>query len=254
MLPLLGAIVSGATSLIGGAMATDAQRQANDKNIAANAEANQKNYEAQKEFAQSGVRWRVDDAKAAGVHPLYALGAQTTGFSPSFTAGSVAPLTGMGDALASAGQDVGRAISTTQTPAERAYTATLQGLQLERAGLENELLRTQIRRTFMETGPAFPATESGLPLGPDLALFGGKLDVADHTSPAQMYQDQYGDIVENIVGVPMAVSDLVKHLWNGKPKGGSRLRTGQEPDRPPAYGEGGYYPHLGSNYSRTMNR
>ena len=28
----------------------------------------------QKEFAQHGVRWRVEDAKAAGIHPLAALG------------------------------------------------------------------------------------------------------------------------------------------------------------------------------------
>lgn len=30
----------------------------------------------QKEFAQHGLRWRVEDAKAAGLHPLSALGAQ----------------------------------------------------------------------------------------------------------------------------------------------------------------------------------
>lgn len=40
----------------------------------------------QKEFAQHGVQWRVQDAIAAGVHPLYALGANIPTFSPVQTA------------------------------------------------------------------------------------------------------------------------------------------------------------------------
>ncbi len=30
-------------------------------------------------FAQNSVRWRVEDAKAAGIHPLFALGGAGTG-------------------------------------------------------------------------------------------------------------------------------------------------------------------------------
>lgn len=36
----------------------------------------------QREFAQHGVRWRVEDAVAAGLHPLFALGANVPQFSP----------------------------------------------------------------------------------------------------------------------------------------------------------------------------
>lgn len=38
--------------------------------------------EQQREFAQKGIQWRVADAKAAGVHPLYAMGAQLPSFNP----------------------------------------------------------------------------------------------------------------------------------------------------------------------------
>ena len=31
----------------------------------------------QREFAKHGIQWRVDDAKAAGIHPLAALGSPT---------------------------------------------------------------------------------------------------------------------------------------------------------------------------------
>ena len=41
-----------------------------------------KNIKYQKQFAQHGIRWKVEDAKAAGLHPLYALGANTHSFTP----------------------------------------------------------------------------------------------------------------------------------------------------------------------------
>ena len=36
----------------------------------------------QKEFAQHGLRWKVEDAKAAGLHPLAAIGAQGAQYNP----------------------------------------------------------------------------------------------------------------------------------------------------------------------------
>lgn len=51
------------------------------------------NARLQREFAQNSIRWKVNDAKMAGIHPTYALGAQGTSFSPMYSAGS----TDMGD-------------------------------------------------------------------------------------------------------------------------------------------------------------
>lgn len=42
----------------------------------------QRNYEAQKEFAQNSIQWRVQDAKLAGVNPYAAIGGQTPGYTP----------------------------------------------------------------------------------------------------------------------------------------------------------------------------
>lgn len=33
------------------------------------------NIKLQKQFAQTGIQWKVADAKKAGIHPVYALGA-----------------------------------------------------------------------------------------------------------------------------------------------------------------------------------
>lgn len=107
----------------------------------------------QREFAQKGIQWKVDDAKAAGIHPLYALGAQTHSFQP---VGLGEPL---GQGLANAGQEMGRAISATQPAAERAYTAKLQALQLQRGELENQLLASQLARVNSpaQVGPPLPS-------------------------------------------------------------------------------------------------
>lgn len=45
----------------------------------------QRNYDAQKEFAQNSIQWRVQDAKQAGVNPYAVIGGQTTGYTPQDT-------------------------------------------------------------------------------------------------------------------------------------------------------------------------
>ena len=57
----------------------------------------------QREFAQNSIQWKTKDAKAAGLHPLYALGSGATPYSPTTYSSS------MGPALASAGQSVANA-------------------------------------------------------------------------------------------------------------------------------------------------
>lgn len=111
----------------------------------------------QKEFAQNGIQWKVEDAKKAGIHPLYALGANTMSYSPQT----------VGTDLAGVGQNLGRAIDSTRTEPQKidAVGQTLAQLQIERGGLENQLLRQQIAASAIATtrgaaaapsSPAFP--------------------------------------------------------------------------------------------------
>lgn len=65
--------------IVGGLTGIDFGRS--DREDRANAQFDQ-NMAMQKEFAQMGVRWRVEDAKAAGLHPLAALGVQPSQSSP----------------------------------------------------------------------------------------------------------------------------------------------------------------------------
>lgn len=137
---IIGAVGNIAGSIIGGNAAKDAAKE----------QAN-----LQKRFAQMGVRWKVEDAKKAGIHPLYALGAQTHSYTPTSIGDA-----GLGAGIAAAGQDIGRAIDSTRTAPEKldALGRTAAALELERAGLQNDLLRAQIAETTSRsTQPAFPS-------------------------------------------------------------------------------------------------
>lgn len=118
----------------------------------------EKDRDFQREFAQHGVRWRVEDARRAGIHPLAALGAQTHA-AQSYVGGHGSPFGNMARNL---GQDLSRAISATRTKEERAANM----LSLENMGLQNDYLRSQILRlNHPYVGPGFPLqSNSGMPL------------------------------------------------------------------------------------------
>lgn len=148
-----GSILSAGASIVGGLLG----RENNKDNIDAAAANSAEDRALQKEFAQQGIRWKVADAKEAGIHPLYALGANTNSYSPvglgSFKDNS------FGDSLARAGQDIGRAIDAGSTEQER-INGKIGALQVERGELENDLLRSQIARLNQQPTVGVP---SGVP-------------------------------------------------------------------------------------------
>lgn len=97
---IAGAVTGAAGSILGGAI-SDKRNQAYANQMW------QKNYNAQKEFAQNSIQWRVQDAKKAGIHPLYAMG-QTPGYTPSDSSYSSAYGEGVSRAMNSIGQAMGQ--------------------------------------------------------------------------------------------------------------------------------------------------
>lgn len=148
-----GAAIGAAGSLLGGAIAgsgsKEAQKIANEFNVWQL----MKNEELQREFAQHGVRWRVEDAKAAGLHPLYALGAQTSGFSPvTVMAPEDRSAEFKGRAVAEAGQSLGRAVAAQESPEQtlvRLAQLRLMESEAEKnfalaSGLRSEAVRASV--------------------------------------------------------------------------------------------------------------
>lgn len=97
----------------------------------------------QREFAQNGISWKVEDAKRAGIHPLYALGAQTSSYSPVSVGSQSTDFSG----LASMGQNIGRAIDSTRDQSGKqaaALQTAFAQTQLEGAKLDNDIKRAKL--------------------------------------------------------------------------------------------------------------
>lgn len=114
----------------------------------------------QREFAQNGIRWRVADAQAAGVHPLYALGGAGATFSPGgVSVGGDRSSMDWGAFARDMGQDLSRAFDATRTENER-YQARLRDLTLTGLEVDNDIKRAQLAKlNNAQTGPAFPAID-----------------------------------------------------------------------------------------------
>lgn len=170
----------------------------------------------QREFAQNAISWKVADAKRAGIHPLYALGAPTMGYSPVSVGG--------GMEMPDMGQDISRALNAGMDKQGQlsAFDRAVQEQTLKKFGLENELLATQIARMKNEVfqKPSLPLT---LPSG------AGKFPTGPQ-STAQTVQDRYGDIVENAYGLWSLVDDGLRWM-----KGPGKGVPAKGPKTQPSY-------------------
>lgn len=183
----LGGIVGGIADKIFGDSAADKQA------------------DLQREFAQNGIRWKVRDAEKAGIHPLYALGAQTTAYSP-VSVGATDFATG--------GQNLGSAIGAMTTPKEKqgAFAKTVEGLTLTKMGLENDLLASQIRMINQPgRGPGMPSGRTIDGQGNTMATGGQTvLTVNAKNTPAEDAESQYGEIVGEVFGIGNLLNDLYR--------------------------------------------
>lgn len=209
---MIGNIISAGASLLGGLLGrSSAEKQA------------AKQEALQREFATSGIQWKVEDAKKAGVHPLYALGASTHSYSP-MTVGD--PLPG---AISEAGNSVGRAVHATMTGDDRAAARTLQGLQIERAKLENDEIKLRLMGSqnalLTQAGTAKPMAGAGpIPMdttfdaNPRLMIGGHEVDMDPGWSPTDAVERGYGDI-SSVYGALKAAKDWSRAT--GKPFSGN---------------------------------
>jgi hypothetical protein len=106
------------------------------------------------DFAKQSLSWKIDQAKQHGISPLAAMGASMTAGSP-ISVGTPSPP----GIAAGMGQDISRAVAATATKQQKEAAQ----LTLEKASLENDLLRTQVAsekaKLINQTGPGMPGVE-----------------------------------------------------------------------------------------------
>lgn len=239
MFQFLAPLISAGANLVGGLINNNTRQEeieANQRQLAIQNEARlrdeafrreqfeyqkQQNIQSeatQREFAQSGIQWRVQDAIKAGLHPLAALGGSGASFSsPSSAVGSISAApsrtgvsgggAGIGSSVAAMGQDISRAMmaSGSQDTRQLMMQETMGQLGLERAKLQNDLLKAQLASTITrnmsgQVGPPiptdgpFPVPENPKPEQRPPLMFGGtRWRTNPDTSPMKAWEDQYGD-------------------------------------------------------------
>lgn len=140
------------------------QQQINAQNLAWAREQQGFQYNTAKEFAQHGLQWKIDDAAARGIHPLVALGAQGA-TPPSISVGGEARAwENKSPDFSSLGQDLSRAAKALASQEEREAVdvEAARKLSLEKASLENDILRQELGSKVLRNSTA------GGQLGPPL--------------------------------------------------------------------------------------
>lgn len=184
------------------------------------------NQQEQRTFAKNAIQWKVADAKKAGVHPLYALGAPTMSFSP-VSLGSL-PSSDFASSFSRMGASLDTAVGQGMPKSGKvdAFTATAQQLQLDGLKLDNDIKRAKlasdIRRVTQpgaaivpEVGP-FAVPEKSKPEERQPLMFmGNRVRTSSDTSPANAVEDQLGDDIFS-PGFLWNVPSMIRENTKGK--------------------------------------
>lgn len=175
-----------------------------------------------KYVGSNAIQWRVNDANKAGVHPLYALGASVINNAPSVVgdAGDSSWVENMGQGLARSAD----AMLSTQGRS----TALVERLALERAGLENELLKARIASERSQVAPG--VNRSPLIAGQGDSLSVGGMDrfpIPPGATPAQTWEDWFGEIGgEAFGGLPNTFVGMDRYTRDYEKKHGYTIQHG----------------------------
>lgn len=186
-------------------------------------EEQEKNRQSQEDFANTGIRKRVWDAKLAGIHPLFALNANLPTYSPSIPVQSDTSFAG----------DIGRGISGGETDMDR-QTRAAQLKVLESEANRNDAVAEQARmsavgraaqnaNTSQDGGTLIsgsgieqkPVSVTPVPKDGKFRSAWGlemSLDPKYAMNHSQIAQDRWGEPGEWIEGAPLYVRELAAEI------------------------------------------
>lgn len=120
-------------------------------NITAQKKIAAENRAMQREFAQNSIQWRVNDAKKAGLHPLYALGANGTSYTPqSLDSFGYSQIADGVKGIASSFQNYN--IAKNQRLQNELLTSQIEAQKLQNQALKNSM--AQVSKQMEKIAPA----------------------------------------------------------------------------------------------------
>lgn len=208
----------------------------------------ERNEAFQRQLATQGIRMRVADAEAAGLHPLAALGASgaSGGFGPaSISGGSDYQPSRVGHGLQNMGQEISRAMMAGATREEREY----KKLQLQNMRTQNEMQNLDLiqRRNSMglnnPPGSAtdglgsslMPGQDNRVTLVPKKITRSGRYDKsieAGSVRGSTFYFTPGGGlapVISNDLSEPLEDDIIGKTMWNARYYGSHPFRGANVP-------------------------
>ncbi|AXH73761.1 MAG: DNA pilot protein [Microviridae sp.] len=135
----LGSLLGSAGSFLGGLSSIGGLFKKSGPSLKSLNKQAEVQYNWQRKLNQTALQDKVADANAAGIHPLYAISGQTNQGGISMPSGDAPD----NDRFERMGQNIERAVTAYSTKNDRALMQKSTMLDLERKGLENEVLRNQ---------------------------------------------------------------------------------------------------------------
>ena len=205
---LLDGLISAGANIIGGIMG-----QNNAEDIA------NKNIQMQQDFAQNALSWKAGDARRAeknwGINPLALLGAQTSSFQ------NVVGDNSLGQGIANAGQDLGRAANALTDHQERKAQLDEDLLKAQIASINSQTVHNQAAASNMATRAtaATPGLRPGmkaktLPLYSTFTDPDGNQVILPSDKASTSLQNMASWPSNMAIGLDMLSRNLgVRHIW-----------------------------------------
>lgn len=157
----------------------------------------EKNAKEQRRFARNGITWKVKDAKRAGVHPLFALGAQTASFTPSYQSPDYSFI----------GQAAGAAADRKTAEKQMQLNERLLDSQIKKMDAEARYWDAAAQGAGAAAGGKKLSNDTGTlhsmnqaQQTPALSIGGNIIHTDPGFSDAQSYEDRWGEIGGIILG------------------------------------------------------
>lgn len=205
--PFIPNLINAGAQIIGANRSDDAARRSTAEANEFTAHQANLDRRLQREFAQYGVRWRVADARAAGLHPLAALGIQTNAATPAGQMGQASSGSAKGDAIRAAGAALAESLARADRDKAEVRLLNAQADVTEQQYRESVASRATQGISNDVSVPEFHDVKN--PQFTPHVKIGAMLDSAPWISDAQTIEDRYGELAGALSGAVILPSDVL---------------------------------------------